>query len=247
MQIVKLANENSDWGYDRIAGALDNIEFEISDTTVANILKKHGIEPSPERKCKTNWNQFIKSHLDVMWATDFFTVEILTPFGLITHYVLFFIHHKTRKVLIGGITTNPDGQWCEQIARNVTAYDGELTGAQYLIHDRDSKYTEKFDAIFKSIGCEAVKLPPRSPNLNAYAERWVRSVKDECLSKYILFSQKMLRYVLKEYIEHYHVERNHQGVNNTLLFPNEKIHNSGSITKSSRLGGLLNFYYRKAA
>ena len=114
-------------------------------------------------------------------------------------------------------------------------------------HDRDGKYTEKFDAIFESIGCEPKKLPARSPNLNAFAERWVRSVKDECLSKYILFSQKMLRYVLKEYVTHYHTERNHQGKNNTLLFPDERIHNSGPIQKSSRLGEILNFYYRKAS
>lgn len=247
MRIVKLAQENPDWGYDRIVGALDNIKFDISDTKVGNILRKHGIEPAPERKRKTNWNQFIKSHLEVMWATDFFTVEILTPFGLITHYVLFFIQHKTRKVVIGGITTNPDGQWCEQIARNVTAYDGELINAKYLLHDRDGKYTEKFDALFESIGCKVKKLPPKSPNLNAFAERWVGTVKDECLSKYILFSQKMLKYVLKEYVAHFHAERNHQGKNNTLLFPDERVENSGKITKSSRLGGILNFYYRKAS
>lgn len=192
-------------------------------------------------------NEILKSHLDVMWATDFFTVEILTPFGLITHYVLFFIQHKTRKVVIGGVTTNPDGQWCEQVARNLTTYDGELINAKYLLHDRDRKYTDKFDAIFKSIGCEPIKLPPRSPNLNAYAERWGRTVKDESLSKYILFSRKMLRYVLKEYLAHYHTERNHQGKENQLLFPDARVYNSGSITKSSRLAGLLNFYYRKAS
>jgi len=226
---------------------LENLGFEISDATVANILRKHGVEPAPERKRNRTWNQFVKQHMDVMWATDFFTVEILTPFGLVTHYVLFLIHLQTRKVVVGGVTTNPDGQWCEQVARNVTAYDGELINAKYLLHDRDGKYTNKFDAIFKSIGCEPIKLPPRSPNLNAYAERWVRAVKEECLSEYILFSGNMLKHVLKEFVAHYHAERNHQGKENKLLFPDERVYNSGAVTKSSRLGGLLNFYYRKAS
>ena len=208
-------------------------------------LKKCSV--SGERRKNGSWNQFIKQHIDAMWATDFFTVELLSPFGLTTCYVLFFIHIKTIKVVLGGVSENPDGAWCAQIARNVTGYDGELAEAKYLIYDRDSKYTEKFDMLFKSVGCEPVKLPPMSPNLNAYAERFVRTVKDECLSKYIIFSENMLRHLLKEFLAHYHAERNHQGKENKLLFPDERIHNSGEVVKSSRLGGLLNFYYRKAS
>ncbi|MDA1055196.1 MAG: integrase core domain-containing protein, partial [Planctomycetota bacterium] len=222
--------------------------YSISDQTVGNILKRNGIAPSPERKKNTTWAEFIRRHKDVLWATDFFAAEIWTPLGLATFYVLFFIHTGTRKVVLGGITTSPNEAWMKQVARNVTGWDGNLKDARYLIHDRDTKFTATFDAVLESTGLQSVKLPARSPNLNAYAERFVRSIKTECLDDLILFGEKSLRHVVGEYIAHYHAERNHQGIENVIPFPDERLSSSGKkITKSERLGGLLSFYHREAA
>ena len=185
---------------------------------------------------------------EVLWATDFFTSEVWTCAGLTTFYVLFFIQLSTRKVILGGITTSPNGEWMKQVARNVCGWDGEMTGARYLIHDRDSKYTEAFDEILRAVGIEPVKLPARSPNLNAYAERFVKSIKTESIEKMILFGEKSLRHVIKEYLAHYHSERNHQGINNVIPYPDERLGlAAGKVTKSERLGGLLNYYHRSAA
>ena len=216
--VVKMAAENPSWGSDRIVGAMKNLGHRISDTTVGKILKENGISPSPERTRGTSWARFIKSHKDVLWATDFFSEEVWSPFGLVTVYVLFFIQISTRKVVLGGVTSHPDSAWVEQVARNVTGYDGELNGAKYLIHDRDGKYTDRFDFIFKGAGCKAVKLPAKSPNLNAYAERFVRSIKEGCLHRLILFGEKSLKHVVKEFILHYNHERNHQEMEN-MSFP----------------------------
>src|ERR1019366_9487665 len=148
-------------------------------------------------------------------GTDFFTVEVLTLRGLVTYYVLFFIHLESRKVDIAGITVHPDQPWMQQMARNVTMEGCRaLQDCRYLLHDRDTKYTISFRAIIESGGVKQLALPARSPNLNAYAERWVRSVKEECLSKIILFGERSLRRALSEYVEHYHAERNHQGKSN---------------------------------
>ena len=168
--------------------------------------------------------------------------------GLTTYYVLFFIHVQTRQVVLGGITTSPNEAWMKQVARNVTGWDGRLKDAQYLIHDRDTKFTASFDEILKAVGIKPVKLPARSPNLNAYAERFVRTIKTECLDQMILFGEKSLRHVLSEYVAHYHAERNHQGIENVIPFPDERLSSKGKkITKSERLGGLLSFYHREAA
>jgi putative transposase len=147
---------------------------------------------------------------------------VLTLRGLVTYYVLFFIHLESRRVDIGGITVHPDEPWMKQIARNVTMEDyGALRDCRYLLHDRDTKFTRSFRAVMTSGGVEPLVLPARSPNLNAYAERWVRSVKEECLSKVILFGERSLRRALSNYIEHFHAERNHQGKGNVLLFPRD--------------------------
>jgi hypothetical protein len=172
--------------------------------------------------------------------------EYFDPTGLTTFYVLFFIHLKTRRVVIGGVTENPDGKWVTQVTRGITEFDQPMASARYLIHDRDPKYCGQFRALLKSSDIEPLKLPARSPNLNAFAERFVRSVKDECLSRLILFGEKSLRHVLKEYMAHYHTERNHQGIENRIPFPDERCAASGKIKKAERLGGLLNFYYRDA-
>ncbi len=187
----------------------------------------------------------------VLTATDFFTAEVLTLRGLVTYYVLFFIHLESRRVEVAGITPYPDEAWMMQIARNVTMEQwGFLESCRYLIHDRDTKFTESFRALVKSSDVEPLKLPARSPNLNAYAERWVRSVKEKCLSKLILFGEASLRRTLRDYVSHYHEERNHQGKSNILLFPSAATEGNcvdGSVCCDERLGGLLRYYHQQAA
>ncbi len=218
--VVRMAKENIDWGYDRIVGALANLGHTLSDETVGNILRRNGIPPAPERKRSTTWKNFIRAHMAVLAGTDFFTVEVLTLRGLVTYYVLFFIHLESRKVEVAGYTPHPNELWMKQIARNVTMDAwGFLGNCRYLIHDRDTKFTDSFRAIVKSGHVDPLKLPARSPNLNAFAERWVKSVKDDCLSKLILFGETSLRHALRQYLLHYHAERNHQGKDNVLLFP----------------------------
>ncbi len=186
-----------------------------------------------------------------MVGCDFFTTEVITPIGLITYYVLFFIHVGSRRVHIAGVTDHPDEVWMKQMARNVTMSGwGFLEGCRYLIHDRDSKFCNSFRSIIKSGGVEPLKLPPRSPNLNAYSERVILSIKSECVSGLIFFGEKSLLRALKEYMIHYHEERNHQGKKNQLLFPahdQTSQHRVGEIACKSRLGGVLNYYFRSAA
>jgi transposase InsO family protein len=248
--VVRMARENRSWGYDRIVGALANLGYTISAQTVGNILKRHGIPPAPERKTTTTWKEFIRTHMEVLVATDFFTAEVWTLGGLVTYYVLFFIHLGSRKVHVAGVTPHPDTRWMLQMARNVTMEEwGFLSPGQYLIHDRDGKYCPAFQQIIDDAGVERVVLPPRSPNLNAYAERWVRSVKDEALSRLILFGEASLRHALHEYVEHYHHERNHQGKGNVLLFPtiSQDTVRADPLQCRERLGGLLKYYECGAA
>src|SRR5882724_162202 len=248
--VVRMAQENRSWGYDRIAGALAHLGYRISDQTVGNILKRHGIAPAPERKTTTTWKEFIRTHMEVLVATDFFTAEVWTLGGLVTYYVLFFIHLGSRQVQVAGVTPHPNAPWMMQIARNVTMEEwGFLSAGQYLIHDQDGKYCPAFQQIIDAAGVKRVPLPPRSPNLNAYAERWVRSVKEEALSRLILFGERALRHALTEYVAHYHHERNHQGQGNVLLFPTSRADERriGPIHCRERLGGLLKYYARDAA
>src|SRR5262245_16348767 len=161
--IVRMARENHDWGYDRIVGALANLGYKVCDQTVDNVLQRHGLPPAPERKCTTTWATFIRIHLALLAGTDFFTAEVLTLRGLVTYYVLFFIHLESRRVAIAGITAHPDERWMQQIARNVTMEDcGALRDCRYLLHDRDTKYTQSFRAIIASGRVEPLVLPTRS-------------------------------------------------------------------------------------
>jgi len=248
--VVRMARENRSWGYDRIVGALANLGYTISDQTVGNILKRHGMAPAPERKTTTTWKEFIRTHLDVLVATDFFTAEVWTLGGLVTYYVLFFIHLGSRKVHIAGMTPHPNEAWMVQVARHVTMEEwGCLSSGQYLIHDRDTKFCAAFQQIIDDARVERVVLPPRSPNLNAYAERWVRSVQEECLSQLILFGEGSLHHALTQYVAHFHHERNHQGKGNVRLFPtvSQDSTREGPIQCRERLGGLLKYYEREAA
>src|ERR1700730_4422297 len=161
--VVRFARENSGWGYDRIVGALANLGHKVSDQTVGNILRRHGIEPAPERSRTTTWNEFIRSHMDVLAGTDFFTVEVLTWRGLVTYYVLFFIELGSRRVSLGGITRHPDSCWMEQVARNATMEDtGYLSGCRYLLHDRDKKFCCEFRETLEAGGVKCTPIPARS-------------------------------------------------------------------------------------
>ena len=248
--VVKMAKENRSWGYDRIVGALAELGYDISDQTVGNILKRRGIPTAPERKKTTTWREFIRSHMNMLWATDFFSTEVWTLGGLVTFYVLFFIKLDTREVHIAGITAHPNEQWMMQVARNLTMEEwGVLKPGQYLIHDRDQKFCPAYNQLLDDAGVKRLPLPPRSPNLNSIAERFVRSVKEEALSRFILFGENSLRHVLTEYLAHYHAERPHQGKGNVILFPGPRPDNAaeGPIACRERLGGTLKYYERKAA
>ena len=185
--IVRIAREHRSWGYDRIVGALAHLGLTVSAQTVGNVLKRHGMAPAPERKMTTTWKECIRTHMDVLVATDFFTAEVWTLGGRVTYDGLFFIHLGSREIQIAGVTPHPNAQWMMQIARNVTMEEwGVLAPGEYLIHDRDGKYCPALHPLIDAAGVTRVPLPSRSPNLNAYAERWVRSVKEECLGRMIL-------------------------------------------------------------
>jgi putative transposase len=248
--IVRMARKNSDWGYDRIAGALNNLGHIVSDQTVGNVLRRLGIDPAPKRRQQMNWAHFVRTHMAVLAGIDFFTVEVLTWRWLATYYVLFFLHLETRRVTVAGITQHPTEEWMVQMARNaVDVIDGTLLPVRYDLHDRDTKFCSSFRTMLQCGGVQPILLPPRSPNLNAFAERWVRSIKHECLSKLILFGEVSLRRAVTEFLRHYHFERNHQGKENMLLFPapgSPRSHPNPAVTCHARLGGLLKFYQRAA-
>jgi transposase InsO family protein len=246
---VRMATDNPTWGYTTIRGALYNLGHEVARETVRNILKENGIVPAPERRRRTPWSTFLKSHWESIAAADFFNVEIWTPVCLTRYYVLFFIDLSTRRIHIAGITEYPDAEWMQQIARNLTdEFDGFLLNTRYLILDRDPLYTEAFRELLKSAGVKPVRLPARSPNLNAYAERFVRTIKESCLNRMILFGEKSLRRTVNEFVEFYHRERNHQGLGNRIIDPSRNVGDTdGSIECRERLGGVLRYYYRQAA
>jgi putative transposase len=248
--IVRFARENSGWGYDRIVGALANLGHPVSDQTVGNVLRRYGIAPAPKRSQNTTWKDFISSHMAVLAGTDFFTVEVLTWRGLATDYVLFFIHLESRRVSLAGLTRHPTSEWMTQMARNATdESSGFLRGQRYLLHDRDTKFCAAFLDVLRSSGMRPLALPPRSPNWNAFAERWLGAIRQECLSKLILFGEASLNRALSQYIEHHHFERNHQGKDNLILFPSPEgplCHKRRTVRCRDRLGGLLRFYSRAA-
>jgi putative transposase len=235
--VVRLARENPTWGHDRIQGALDNLGHKLSDRTVASILKSYGIEPAPRRKLNSSWTTFLKSHWDVLAATDFTTVEVWTAKGLVTFYLLFVMKLATRRVVCAGITANPDEPWMKQVARNLTAaHDGFLCGKRYLLIDRDSKFSAAFRQILSDAGTEAVRLPPRSPNLNAHIERFWRSLREERTDRLVFFGETMLRRAVREFVEHYHHQRNHQGLDNRLIQAGEEVGRDAGVRSSAASG-----------
>ena len=244
-----MASENPTWGYTRLRDALRHLGHEIGRNTVKRILLDYGIEPAPERNRKTSWKTFIRAHLGEIAAADFFTAEVLTLQGLVRYFVFFVIDIETRRVQIAGVTNRPCEGWMMQIARNLTdGGDGFLRDVRYLILDRDPLYTAAFRRTLKDSGVEGLRLPARSPNLNAYAERFVLSVKSECLGRIVPLGENHLRRAMSAYVSHYHGERHHQGLDGQLVVADGDAGQAeGEVRCRERLGGMLNFYYRDAA
>jgi putative transposase len=243
-----MANENPTWGYTRIRGGLTNLGHDLARNTIKAILREHGIAPAPERSTKTPWKTFLAAHWGGLAAADFFTVDVLTMAGWVRYAVLFVMKLKTRTVEIAGITSQPNGNWMTQVARNLTdAEDGFLRGVHYLILDRDPLYTRAFRDLLRSDGVKPLLLPARSPNLIAFAERFVGSIKSECLDRIVPLGEKHLRATVSAFMTHYHEERPHQGLGNQLISPATRSIGPGPVQCRERLGGVLRFYYREAA
>ena len=239
-----MATENPRWGYTRIRGTLRNLGHRVARSTIARILKEHGIEPSPKRP--TPWSTFLRAHWGEVVATDFLTMEVWTPFGLMTHYVLFFIDLKTRRILHSEVARNPGDAFMVGVARYLTdPVFGCLRNVKLLICDHDCSFTQGFRDALEAAGIRIVRTHRWAPNCNAYAERFVRSIKEECLERMILFGTGSLQRAVHEYVEHYHRERNHQGLGNRLL-QSRRRPRSGPIQCRERLGGMLRYYHRVA-
>jgi putative transposase len=242
--IVRMARENTRWGYTRIEGEMKDLGHRVARTTIANVLKANGIKPAPDRP--SSWRSFLKAHWGQVAATDFFTTEVWTTRGLVTLYTLFVIELKTRRVEIVGITVNPVGAFMARLARNLTdVEDGFLKGHRILICDRDTKFTDQFKRILRDFGVDVVLTPKRAPNCNAYAERFVLSIKPECLRRMIFFGEGSLRRAISEFVMHYHEERAHQGIGNERI---ERVGavGDGEVVCDERLGGLLKCHGRAA-
>jgi putative transposase len=239
--IVRMARENPRWGYPRIRGELRKLGVRVGTTTIRRILKAAGLGPAPRRSGPT-WSQFLGSQVQGVLATDFFTVETIR---LKTLYVLFFIGLSTRKVHLAGVTEHPDSAWVTQQARNLVI-DGALERTTGLVHDRDSKYSGPFDEVFRTERVEIVRTPFRTPRANAFAERWVRTVRSECLDWTLVRGRRHLERVLETYVEHYNQARPHRGLDlDTPEGPGSTETASSqlpSVRRRALLGGLIHEY-----
>ncbi|MFC1635746.1 integrase core domain-containing protein [Planctomycetota bacterium] len=246
--VIRFKQENPRWGYKKIRDQVCYLGFTISKSSVKNILIENGYDPEPDLTVRSTWHEFIRSHWDVLTACDFFTVELLVGRKLVRCTLFFVMELATRKVFFAPIKLQPDGKYMRQVVRILTdSEDGFLCGKRYLIHDRDPLYrTAGVRETLRSSGIEPVKLPARSPDLNCYAERFVKSIKSECLDHLILSSVKHLEYVIEQYCAYYHHERIHQGVGR-IIEPKHSIDDTAEIVCIERLGGLLKSYHRLAA
>ncbi len=246
--VIRFKQENPRWGYKKIRDQIVYLGYKISKSSVKNILIENGYDPEPDLTVRSTWHEFIRSHWDVLTACDFFTVELLVGRKLVRCTLFFVMELATRKVFFAPVKPQPDGEYMRQVVRILTdSDDGFLYGKRYLIHDRDPLYrTAGFHEILKSSGIEPVKLPARSPDLNCYAERFVKSIKSECLDHLILSSVQQLEYVLQQYSEYYHHERIHQSLDR-IIEPKHIIDDKAEIICIERLGGLLKSYHRLAA
>jgi putative transposase len=244
--ILRLAQENSRWGYSRIHGELAKLSFTVGRSTIRDILKRRHVPPAPERERRSStWRQFLVRHRDQIAACDFFTCETLF---LQTIYVLFFIELGTRKVHLAGCTAHPSAAWVTQQARQLSwqIQEGALP-CRFLIRDRDTKFPAGFDTVFRSEGVEIVRTPYRSPRANAVAERWVGTVRRECLDHLLILNDRHLHRVVQEFVTYYNERRPHQGLQQQC--PISSITESGGdrIVRRDVLAGIIHDYYREAA
>jgi len=202
--VLDVARNNPGWGYTKIRDALRGLKLEIGRTTVASMLAEAGIEPAPERVRKRTWKAFLRAHWETLFCCDFFSVEVLGVFGTVRYMVFFVMEVKTRAVHIAGVRIAPDGQWMTQIARNLLdPADGFLRNASHLIHDRDPVFTRAWTALLASGGVTCTPIPAQSPNCNPYAERFVKTIRRECLRHFVIFGERHLRLLLREYMHYY--------------------------------------------
>ncbi len=245
--ILRLACENPRWGYRRIQGELLKLGYRCSHVTIRNVLRRHRVPPAP-RRSPHSWRQFIRQHASQLLAVDFFVVETV---WLTSLYVLFFLEIGSRRVHLAGCTARPTAAWVAQQARNLAwkLQEGELR-AKFLLRDRDAKFATAFDEVFRSEGVEIIRLPYRAPRANAFAERWVGTVRREVLDHLLVLGQRQLEAILREFVLHYHEARPHQGLGQRR--PGELTatppvgSSSGPIIRRDRLGGLLHEYSRAA-
>jgi len=243
--VVRMATEISTWGYTRIQGALQNVGHRVGRSTIRRILKAAGLPPVPQRP--TSWRTFLKAHWGVIAGADFFTTEVWTWQRLLTYYTVFVIDLASRRVQILGSTPHPEALFMQQMVRTLTmAEPGDVETPRVLICDRDRKWSQDVRRRLREAGIRVVLIPERAPNANAYAERFVRSIKEECLGRIIPIGERHFRRAIREYVEHYHREGNHQGLENRLVTGRPVSDATGRVQRRSRLGGLLNFYQRAA-
>jgi putative transposase len=242
--VLRFARENPRWGYPRIAGELLKLGMRVSPSAVRRLLLGAGLTPAP-RRSGPSWRDFLRQQAASMIACDFFTVETIS---LRRFYVLFFIELESRRVHLAGCTTNPTGGWVTQQARNLS-FTGLLERMRFLIHDRDSKFSAAFDEVFHSQAIQVIHTPIRAPQANAYAERFVGTVRAECLDRLLILGRRHLERVLRLYTTHYNSERPHRAL---ALLPPEPATAATTATghqikRRDRLGGLIHEYHRAAA
>lgn len=241
--VLRLARENPTWGYRRIAGELHRLGVEIAPATVWTILKSAGVDPAP-RRTGMSWSAFLHAHAQSILACDFFTVDTVLLRRL---YVLFFIELATRRVHVAGVTANPSGAWATQQARNLTMTLDERNQAFHLlIHDRDAKFTTKFDAVFEAERVQVIRTPVWAPRANAFAERWVGTVRRECLDRMLTLSRRHLESTLRTYTDHYNGHRPHRALGMEPPTPRSRLRTVGKdppqVKRRDVLGGLLHEY-----
>jgi putative transposase len=244
--IVRLAKENG-WGYERIRGELHKLHIRASRTTIINILKEKGFDRGPDRNEGT-WFEFLKREAATLYACDFFSTKVWTALGQVEFFVLFFIHVSSRRVHVAGRSANPNAAWVAQQARNACMFFAEQPEKpKYLLRNNDGKFQKAFDTVFEAEKIDVIRVGPRAPNINAYAERWVQSVRRECLDHFMILGEAHLRHLITEFTTYYNLERPHQGLGNVLLTGQSATLSDGAVECSERLGGLLKHYHRKAA
>jgi putative transposase len=244
--LLRLAEENPSWGYSKLHGELLKLGYTIGRSTVRDILKRQHIPPAPQRaKNTSSWSTLLSHYGQQILACDFFTVETA---WLKTLHTLFFIELGSRRVHCAGCTAHPSAEWVAQQARQLTwALQEEHKSMRFLIHDRDAKFPPSFDNVFATEGIEILRTPYRTPTANAFAERWVRSVREEILDKLLIVNQAHLQRVMTEYTDYFNRARPHQGIEQRCPIPIERGRRAGAVKRRDVLGGIIHDYDRDAA